>query len=81
MSKIYRIYLTENGLEQIATVNSIECVLGIIKELGADHFMVIERDNKYNCDDIITYKIQEMLKENCDNVSRGTQKVYKRKKQ
>ena len=80
MSKTYRIYLTEKGIEQIGTVNSIECAVGIIKELKTDHFMVIERDNKLNYDDIATYKVQEMLKECNDNVSRGTQKVYKRKK-
>lgn len=79
MKKYYKIYLNENGIEYIGTVNSLNFVISVVKNLDTENFMVIEHDNERNCDDGITYKIKEILKEN-ENVSRGTPKVYKREK-
>ncbi len=79
MKNYYRIYLNEGELEYIGTVNSLNFVMSVVKNLDTEHFMVIEHNVERNCDDIITYKIKEMLKEN-ENVSRGTEKVYSRKK-
>ena len=77
MKNYYKIYLNENELEYIGTVNSLNFVISVVKNLDTEHFMVIEHNIERNCDDIITYEIKEMLKEN-KNVSRGTEKVYRR---
>lgn len=79
MGKFYKIYVTTDKIEFIGRVDTKEQVVDVLKGLGIDFFSVVEHDTDTKSDNPITFDIKDMLKEE-ENVSRGTQKVYSRKK-
>lgn len=78
--KKYKIYITECGIEYLGKVDTKEQVVEVLQGLDINFFSVVEYDSDTKSDNPISFEIRDMLEEN-KNVSRGTQKVYKRKKQ
>lgn len=77
--KKYKIYNTESGLEFLYKVDTKEEVVEVLKYLDINFFLVIEYDTNTKSDNPITFEIKNMLKE-VENVPRGIEKVYRRKK-
>ena len=77
--KKYKIYMTECGIECLGNVDTKEQVVEVLKGLDINFFLVVEHDYNTKSDNPITFEIRNMLKED-ENVSRGTQKVYRREK-
>lgn len=77
--KKYKIYNTESGLEFLYNVDTKEEVVEVLKYLDINFFLVIEYDTNTKSDNPITFEIKNMLKE-VENVPRGIEKVYRRKK-